>query len=209
MITFCLTDFLSEYPAVTVISHNLGGNMPFEIERMDHRALVDRPGEELPSSRVREAPILVDCNSFGPRGVEMAVAVYGAAAKPMRQWFDLLHEQVREKKVHFTCYPDVTPGYLSDDVLKKGDALFDEAEKLAAGDESAAKYVAKSRLWLRYPEIMRSKPSAAEVKKFADDCRKFGIAAISEGGSLDAWEKELPALNWNRPGAGAQTKEEN
>src|SRR5437867_3310210 len=27
--------------------------------------------------------------------------------------------------------------------------------------------------------------------------------------ALDAWEKELPALNWNRPGAGAQTKEEN
>jgi predicted TIM-barrel fold metal-dependent hydrolase len=78
MITFCLTDFLDEYPAVTVISHNLGGNMAFEIERMDHRTLVDRPDEELPSRRVREAPILVDCNSFGPRGVEMAVAVYGA-----------------------------------------------------------------------------------------------------------------------------------
>lgn len=78
MITFCMTDFLADYPKVTVISHNLGGNIPFEVERLDHRTLVDRPQEELPSQRIRKAPLLVDCNSFGPRGIELAVAVYGA-----------------------------------------------------------------------------------------------------------------------------------
>jgi predicted TIM-barrel fold metal-dependent hydrolase len=78
MVTFCLTGFLDEFPNVSIISHNLGGNMPFEIERMDHRTLLDRPGEELPSKRVRDARILVDCNSFGPRGIEMAVGLYGA-----------------------------------------------------------------------------------------------------------------------------------
>jgi predicted TIM-barrel fold metal-dependent hydrolase len=78
MVTFCLTDFLDDFPNVTVISHNLGGNLPYEIERMDHRTLVDRPGERLPSERVRESRVMVDCNSFGPRGIEMAVAVYGA-----------------------------------------------------------------------------------------------------------------------------------
>jgi predicted TIM-barrel fold metal-dependent hydrolase len=78
MITFCMTDFLDDYPNVTVISHNLGGNIPFEIERMDHRYMMDRPEEELPSKRIRAARLLVDCNSFGPRAIEMAVAVYGA-----------------------------------------------------------------------------------------------------------------------------------
>jgi predicted TIM-barrel fold metal-dependent hydrolase len=79
MITFCLTDFLADYPNVTVLSHNLGGNITFEVERMDHRTLVDQPaGTELPSSRLRAARLLVDCNSFGARGIEMAVAVYGA-----------------------------------------------------------------------------------------------------------------------------------
>jgi len=78
MITFALTDFLDEFPNVTVISHNLGGNITFEVERMDHRTLIDRPGEELPSKRLRNARLLVDCNSFGARGIEMAVAVYGA-----------------------------------------------------------------------------------------------------------------------------------
>ena len=78
MITFCMTDFLDAYPNVTVISHNLGGNITFEVERMDHRTLIDRPEEELPSKRLRNARMLVDCNSFGARGIEMAVAVYGA-----------------------------------------------------------------------------------------------------------------------------------
>jgi predicted TIM-barrel fold metal-dependent hydrolase len=78
MITFCMTDFLDAYPNVTVISHNLGGNIPFEIERLDHRSMMDRPHEELPSKRIRAARLLVDCNSFGSRAIEMAVAVYGA-----------------------------------------------------------------------------------------------------------------------------------
>jgi hypothetical protein len=46
---------------------------------MDHRTLVDRPEETvLPSTKLRAARLLVDCNSFGARGIEMAVAVYGA-----------------------------------------------------------------------------------------------------------------------------------
>jgi len=79
MITFCLTDFLKDFPNVTILSHNLGGNIPFEVDRMDHRCLIDLPpGTELPSARFRQAPVLVDCNSLGPRAIELAVEVYGA-----------------------------------------------------------------------------------------------------------------------------------
>jgi uncharacterized protein len=79
MITFCLTDFLKSFPNVTVLSHNLGGNIPFEIERMDHRTMIDMPpGTELPSKKFRSAPVLVDCNSLGARAIELAAEVYGA-----------------------------------------------------------------------------------------------------------------------------------
>jgi predicted TIM-barrel fold metal-dependent hydrolase len=78
MVTLCLTDILADYPEVSVQVHNLGGNIPFEIERMDHRSLLDTPDEELPSSRVRKAKVYVDCNSFGPRAIEAAVSLYGA-----------------------------------------------------------------------------------------------------------------------------------
>jgi predicted TIM-barrel fold metal-dependent hydrolase len=78
MVTLCLTDCLASYPDVTVVVHNLGGNIPYEVERMDHRCLLDTPSEELPSSRFRRAKVYVDCNSFGPRAIEAAVSLYGA-----------------------------------------------------------------------------------------------------------------------------------
>jgi predicted TIM-barrel fold metal-dependent hydrolase len=78
MVTLSLTDLLASYPDVTVVVHNLGGNIPYEVERMDHRCLLDTPSEELPSSRFRKAKVYVDCNSFGPRAIEAAVSLYGA-----------------------------------------------------------------------------------------------------------------------------------
>jgi predicted TIM-barrel fold metal-dependent hydrolase len=78
MVTLCLTDFVADYPDATVVVHNLGGNIPYEIERMDHRCLLDTPSEELPSSRFRKAKVYVDCNSFGPHSIEAAVRLYGA-----------------------------------------------------------------------------------------------------------------------------------
>lgn len=77
MVTLSLTDFLASYPDAIVVVHNLGGNIPFEIERMDHRCLLDTPNEELPSARFRRAKVYVDCNSFGPRAIEAAVHLYG------------------------------------------------------------------------------------------------------------------------------------
>jgi predicted TIM-barrel fold metal-dependent hydrolase len=78
MLTLCLTDFLAPYPDATIYLHNLGGNIPFEVERMDHRCLLDTPQEELPSARFRRSKVYVDCNSFGPRAIEAGVRLYGA-----------------------------------------------------------------------------------------------------------------------------------
>ena len=78
MVTLCLTDYLAPYPDATVLVHNLGGNIPYEIERMDHRSLLDTGHEELPSARFRRSKVFVDCNSFGPSSIEMAVRLYGA-----------------------------------------------------------------------------------------------------------------------------------
>jgi predicted TIM-barrel fold metal-dependent hydrolase len=78
MVTLCLTDFLAPYPDATIYLHNLGGNIPYEVERMDHRCLLDTPKEELPSTRFRRSKVYVDCNSFGPRAIEAGVRLYGA-----------------------------------------------------------------------------------------------------------------------------------
>lgn len=78
MVTLCLTDFLKPYPDAAIYLHNLGGNIPYEVERMDHRCLLDTPKEELPSARFRRSRVFVDCNSFGPRAIEAGVRLYGA-----------------------------------------------------------------------------------------------------------------------------------
>src|SRR6266568_2384230 len=78
MVTLCLTDYLAPYPDAKIHVHNLRGNIPYEVERMDHRCLLDTPKEELPSSRIRRSHVYVDCNSFGARAIEAAVRLYGA-----------------------------------------------------------------------------------------------------------------------------------
>jgi len=78
MLTLCLTDFLKNFPDVKIQLHNLGGNIPFEIERLDHISLDRNPNLETPSSKIKKSKVYVDCNSMGSRGIERAIEVYGA-----------------------------------------------------------------------------------------------------------------------------------
>lgn len=78
MVTLCLTDYLEAYPEARVYVHNLGGNIPYEVERMDHRCLLDTPDEELPSKRFARSKVYLDCNSFGAHAIEAGVRLYGA-----------------------------------------------------------------------------------------------------------------------------------
>ena len=121
---------------------------------------------------------------------EWMSGVYGAAAGPMRKWFDLLHQQVRGPDKHFFIYDPPTVHYLSDDVIAQGERLFDEAEKLAAPDAVAVEYVAKARLGLRYVKLMRRPRVDDEFRAFMKDARKFGITQLREGQPIDAFEKQ-------------------
>jgi predicted TIM-barrel fold metal-dependent hydrolase len=76
MVTLLLSDFLQDYPDVTVQVANLGGTFPAVIERMDHMAWLRTPGAALPSSRLGR--VWVDCASLGSQALEQAVAVFGA-----------------------------------------------------------------------------------------------------------------------------------
>lgn len=77
-VTLTMTDILDDYPDARIHIHNLGGNIPFELERMDHRNAIDTADEPQPSTRLRKPNLWFDCNSFGPKSIEMGVAAYGA-----------------------------------------------------------------------------------------------------------------------------------
>ena len=76
MVTLALTDFLAPYPSVPVQVANLGGTLPFVIERMDHVYALRHPDAPVPSRSLR--PLYVDAASLGPRAIALAAEVYGA-----------------------------------------------------------------------------------------------------------------------------------
>lgn len=75
MMTLNFSDYLNPYPSVTVQVANLGGTIPFLVERMDE-VTRERPGVSLPS--MKPSRCYVDTASFGARGIELAVACFGA-----------------------------------------------------------------------------------------------------------------------------------
>jgi len=75
-VTLALTDFLAPYPAVPVQLANLGGSLPFVLERMDHVYALRHPDAPAPSRSLR--PLYVDAASLGPRAIALAAEVFGA-----------------------------------------------------------------------------------------------------------------------------------
>jgi predicted TIM-barrel fold metal-dependent hydrolase len=76
MMTLNLTTFLDAYPHLTVQVANLGGTIPFLLERMDEVHTMEGGEGPCPSERMRRC--YVDTASFGPKAIELAVAFYGA-----------------------------------------------------------------------------------------------------------------------------------
>ncbi len=75
-LTIIAAGFLDAYPNVTFQVVNLGGTLPFILERMDAIAAT----RELPATITVEhmRRMVYDCASLGPRALEIAVKVIGA-----------------------------------------------------------------------------------------------------------------------------------
>jgi hypothetical protein len=140
---------------------------------------------------------------------EFMTAYYGKAARPMRDYFDLLHQQVRVaprgKGHHMWIYTNPGAPYLSEDFLAQSIKLFREAET-AAADEVTKRRVRKARLSIDYVRLMRAKafqvregsyaPAHLEqlresFQSFMNDVRSFGITELHEGTKLAGDEEEF------------------
>ncbi len=75
LVTLALGDYLDSYPNVTFQVANLGGSIPFVIDRMDRVAHMRKPGSPAPSERIRR--VFVDCATMGAAAIEMAIRVFG------------------------------------------------------------------------------------------------------------------------------------
>jgi aminocarboxymuconate-semialdehyde decarboxylase len=72
-----ITGGLSEaYPAIAFQLVNLGGTIPFVLERLEAVALSRPPHRPFPRQALRG--MVYDCASLGPRALELAVRTFGA-----------------------------------------------------------------------------------------------------------------------------------
>jgi hypothetical protein len=117
---------------------------------------------------------------------EWMQGVYGPAWKPMRQWFDLLHAQFAAPDAHLYIYDAPRTERFTPDLLKQANDLYDQAEKLAQTDLQK-EYIKKSRLGIRYVDLVHHPDKGEKLKQFVADCKSLGIQYTSEGQTLDAW----------------------
>jgi hypothetical protein len=120
---------------------------------------------------------------------EWMQGVYGQSWKPMRQWFDLLHQRVRGEDQHLYIHTPVDVHFLSHDVCAQGEQLIADARRTAVETRNniAAEYIDKTHLWLRYVELERDPTAGPELSEFAAELNRFGVQQTAEGQPASAW----------------------
>jgi hypothetical protein len=137
---------------------------------------------------------------------EFLEGYYGKAARPIRQYINLLHERVERENIHVHIYDPPTKPYLDYKLLREANGLWEEAEKLAATDPDVLPRVRLSRMSVDYAVMERAradleKPAAAitgrppivelAVQRFQPFMKTLeisGLTRLREGQNLDLKE---------------------
>ena len=149
------------------------------------------------------ARLLWDTNADARAAIdEFHEAFYGKAARPMRAYFDLLHEQVRGgQHIWIFTVPSYSPAF-----LRQARELFRQAEEAAAGDQAVLQRVRKARLSIDYVDLLNARqfevrgswyepaallPLRERFAAFMNEVRGFGITSLHEGRDLKWDESEF------------------
>jgi len=119
---------------------------------------------------------------------------YCRAAKPIREYIDLIHSKVKKDNIHVHIFDPPTSSFLSDDILMTANNLFDQAEKMAENKEIRLR-VKVARLPIQYVMIATDRVLGFDKKEILDSfinvARKIGLTHISERKTLEDWIKSL------------------
>jgi predicted TIM-barrel fold metal-dependent hydrolase len=75
-ITLTFSDFLDRYPNVAIQLVNLGGTLPFVLERLEAISGARKGETPFPSEKLRR--LYYDCASLGPQALQLAMKTFGA-----------------------------------------------------------------------------------------------------------------------------------
>jgi hypothetical protein len=122
--------------------------------------------------------------------------VYGKSAKPIKEYFEMLHKKVKEENICFNLYSDPEPNLFTKELITKAEKLFDEAEKLAENSEILER-VKLARLPIYYLNLRSPYDYSIEdgylrvsekykkiYKEFKEIVQKNGITQVSEGRNI-------------------------
>ncbi|NLF72686.1 MAG: DUF4838 domain-containing protein [Candidatus Anammoximicrobium sp.] len=142
---------------------------------------------------------------------EFVHGYYGAAAAPMREYIELIHDEAEAKNTYLTCFSSATAEFLNLAMLARAEKLLDQAEAAVKDDPAVLHRVQVARLPLRYvwatrwyefqDQAAREKTAWPGPADYAQNCRTFlevakaaGVSMISEGAQLAAFERRTIAL---------------
>ena len=197
----------------------LGPNIDFFIRNgvtgIYEEACYYTPGSELQELRTYVmAKLLWDPSYDTDKAIdEFCRGYWGPAGTYIRQFINTVHESAQSiPDMHVRIYSPPSVGYLTDEVLSKSDALFDQAEAAVADDPVLLHRVEVARLPVLYTRIALATSGAytrdgdalvqsegtdvsALAEQFERIARAAGVTKVREGGplaSLDAWLASLP-----------------
>ncbi|MCA9230891.1 MAG: DUF4838 domain-containing protein [Planctomycetales bacterium] len=174
-------------------------------------------GELSPLSGYLNAKLLWDPDYDEDTAInEFLEGVYGAAARPIRRYLDLLHDKVEKENIHARIWVGPrTVEYLTDDVMAEAGRLWDEAEAAVSDSPETLERVRIARLSYDYAVLekqrgagglgefvvdhkafmAKSRPEyVQQVKRFFETARRAGVTRMNEGRmSLDQYEAGFAA----------------
>jgi len=130
---------------------------------------------------------------------EFLAGYYGQAAGPIRTYLDALHDRAERENVHVAIWAAPASTHLTNELLTRADGLWEEAEKLAAGQPEVLRRVKLSRMSVDYAIAERARIEAAKkegdvtfvvlavrrFKPFVETLGSSGLTNLREGTRLN------------------------
>jgi hypothetical protein len=131
---------------------------------------------------------------------EFLEGYYGKAAGPIHKYLDLIHDYVEQKNIHVHIWAQPNSPHLTNAMLSQANALWAEAEKLAAGDADVLRRVRLSRMSVDFAIVERGRIESgkgpggdkdvlalakARFRPFMETLGSSGLTNLREGRRLD------------------------
>jgi len=131
---------------------------------------------------------------------EFLEAYYGPAARTIRRYIDLIHDHVEKKNIHVVIWAPPSSPHLTEELLSQADALWEEAEKLAAEDPAVLRRVRIGRMSVDYAIVERARTAAGKreakaspivamavrrFKPYVDTLGSSGVTRLHEWSTLN------------------------